>query len=90
MISSRPYHLYIKRACPFCQEAMKLLEEYGLPYTVTMVDKNEELLSEVKGKYNWKTVPIVLELSQVHGVRLIGGYTDLKEHLGENVGKDRV
>ena len=82
---SKQYHLYIKNTCSFCQEALKLLDKHGLQYTATMVDGNEDLLTEVKNKYDWETVPIILELSQVEGARFVGGYEDLYKHLGENI-----
>ena len=82
---NKQYHLYVKKACPFCQEAIKLLDKHQLQYTVAIVDKNEDLLTEIKIKYEWPTVPVILEFSQVAGVRFIGGYTDLCKHLGENI-----
>ena len=81
---NKQYHLYVKKACLFCQESLKLLDKHELQYTVAIVDGNKELLNEVKDRYNWKTVPIIIEFSQVAGVRFIGGYTDLCKHLGEN------
>ena len=82
---NKQYHLYIKPSCSFCKEALKLLDEHGLQYTVATVHKDEELLNEVKKKYDWKTVPIILEFSQVEGVRFVGGYSDLYKHLGGNL-----
>ena len=82
---NKQYHLYVKNTCQFCHEALKLLDKRGLQYTVATVDENEELLTEVKERYDWKTVPIILEFSQVEGVRFIGGYDDLYKHLGGNL-----
>ena len=78
------YHLYIKTSCSFCDEAFKLLDEHQLQYTANIMDHNDELLTEVKEKYNWETVPIIFEISDIKGKQLIGGYTDLAKHLEEN------
>ena len=48
-----------------------------------MVDNDAALLTEVQDKYNWRTVPIIVERvgEEEH---FIGGYTDLVEHLKTN------
>tara|TARA_Y100000296_G_C5024524_1_gene181563 strand:- start:7 stop:264 length:258 start_codon:yes stop_codon:yes gene_type:complete len=81
----KQYHLYVKNECSYCHAAQNLLDKHDIQYTTAILDKNEELLNEVKDRYSWKTVPIILEFSQVEGVRLIGGYDDLCKHLGENI-----
>jgi|TARA_Y100000310_G_scaffold254922_1_gene262134 glutaredoxin len=81
----RSYHLYVKTSCIFCKKAVELLEKHALLHGQTIMDDNEDLLTEVKDRYNWDTVPLILELSQVEGVRFIGGYTDLCEYLGEDI-----
>ena len=80
---TKRYHLYVKTTCSFCDEAFKLLDKHGLQYTANIMDNNDELLTEVKQKYSWETVPIVFEVSGVRGKQLIGGYTDLVKHLEE-------
>ena len=47
------------------------------------MDQELEKLDEVKNKFNWKTVPIIFEVTSDGHFGLIGGYTDLKEHLEE-------
>jgi glutaredoxin len=77
------YHLYVKSSCPFCNDAFKLLDKHQLQYTANIMDHNDELLTEVKERYDWKTIPIIFEISGLKGKQLIGGYTDLVNHLGE-------
>tara|TARA_R110000824_G_scaffold299654_1_gene487704 strand:- start:15 stop:269 length:255 start_codon:yes stop_codon:yes gene_type:complete len=79
------YKLYIKRDCPYCDRALKLLDKQGHDYIVNLMDHNEELLSEVKKKYVWDTVPMIIEISDKKGFHFIGGYTDLCEYLGEEI-----
>ena len=47
------------------------------------MDDNPEGLQSLKDFYEHPTVPIVL-LSQGGHKKLIGGYTDLKEHFDKN------
>ena len=46
------YHLYVKTSCSFCLKAFELLDKYKLQYTTNIMDHNDELLTEVKEKYN--------------------------------------
>tara|TARA_R100001510_G_C7653216_1_gene211294 strand:+ start:1778 stop:2035 length:258 start_codon:yes stop_codon:yes gene_type:complete len=76
------FRLYTKSSCPFCQAAMKLLAEHKKEFELYGLDKQPELLNEIKKTYNWKTVPVVVEIT--HGQeKFIGGYTDLKEYLNK-------
>lgn len=83
--------------CPWCVKAVDLLKEKDLPFVVLDYDfsgENTEPLRAAKYKYEWDTVPIVLENSLftpegTEGAKfetyrnLIGGFTELKEYLTE-------
>lgn len=60
--------------CPYCEKAARLLTEAGLAFHWKALSLSE--LAEQMDKANMKTVPIVY-----HGVRLIGGYTELAAYL---------
>ena len=62
------------RKCPFCEKAIDLLDETGQAYKIRSLGI-EALRAEAQ-KANMDTVPIVY-----HGVRLIGGYTELAAYL---------
>ncbi len=79
------YKLYIKNSCSFCDKALKLLDKKKQEYIVNIMDHNEELLSEVKDTWSLETVPIIIEISERRGFNFIGGYTDLCEHLGDEI-----
>ncbi|MDG7056363.1 MAG: glutaredoxin family protein [Wolbachia endosymbiont of Meromenopon meropis] len=49
--------IYVKQYCPFCKKAKELLDEKGVKYEEIDVIKNSDLFSEIKSKYNVKTVP---------------------------------
>ena len=83
------FALYVVDKCPFCVNAIELLEESGHAFTVTNLEKNINLLDKIKEENSWKTVPIVKLVtheeckcgSTLSKGKLIGGYTELKEYL---------
>ena len=77
------FFLWIKKHCPFCQMATGLLTDNEIPYTVYEISENLDLLSEVQNRFDWKTVPVVLEQKPDGDRKFIGGFTDLKEYLNE-------
>lgn len=66
------YTIYTRAgfACPYCQKAAALLDEYGISYSMRPL-ATDELLKVAKAA-GMTTVPIVY-----HGDTLIGGYTEL-------------
>ena len=81
------YHVYAKGTCPYCVEAINLLDAGGFNYTLTLLDKNSNVLEHLKAKHEWRTVPIILEYDDDNHeeFKLIGGYSDIVEHLTEDV-----
>ena len=64
--------------------AIKTLERRNLQFLFFNLENRQEFLAEVKGYYNFLTVPIILENDINTGlVRFIGGFDDLMEDLGE-------
>ena len=74
------YKVWIKMNCPYCVKAQALLLEKQLKHEVFVVDEDPALLESVQKKYDWKTVPVVVEEVE-DSENFIGGYTDLLEHL---------
>ena len=60
--------------------AIQLLSENQKDFECYSMDNQPELLTEIKATYNWKTVPVVVEITQGQE-KFIGGFTDLKEYL---------
>jgi len=73
------YHIYVTGECPYCVEAVKILNESGYEYALTFMDKSPELRTLMKKKYKWDTVPIIVECTISGEEKLIGGCSDLKE-----------
>lgn len=65
--------IYVKDPCPFCDRAIRLLEELKIDYDeIDLTDKADEI-EKLKNETGWRTVPIIM----IKG-KLVGGYTDLK------------
>ena len=63
--------LYTKSACPYCVRAKALFDGLGVAYEEISVDGNEVLRDEIRERYDWPTVPVI-----VIGERCIGGFSD--------------
>ena len=74
------YTVWAKSHCPYCHKSQRLLLEKGLPHEIVMVDENKELLHEVQQKFNWSTVPVIVERKDDNEI-FVGGFTDLVAHL---------
>jgi glutaredoxin len=74
------YVVWAKSECSYCQRAQALLLEKGLPHNIILVDQAQALLQEVQQKFNWSTVPVIVE--EKNNVEIfVGGFTDLVEYL---------
>jgi glutaredoxin len=63
--------------CKYCKDALKLLNEHG--HTVDVYDvKNPDVALIVAALKETNTVPQIFDSNN----NFIGGYTELKEHLG--------
>jgi len=60
--------------------AIRLLAEHQKEFECYSMDKQPELLAEIKNTYRWESVPVVVEITAGHE-KFIGGFTDLKEYL---------
>jgi len=77
------FRLYTKTNCPYCHAAIKLLSDGQHDFECYGLDRQPELLTEIQNTYNWRTVPVVVEITNGQE-KFIGGFTDLKEYLGNN------
>ena len=80
----RYYKIYAWTDCPFCENAKELLIEKGEQFMFCCLDQSDALLSFLKSKYDWETVPMIVEkLTESNTEKLIGGYTDLVQYFNE-------
>ena len=74
------FHIYATSTCPFCVEAINILNDSGYEYVLTMLDKCAEYRNQLKKKWKWDTVPIIV-IRDINGQEcLVGGCSDLKEY----------
>jgi glutaredoxin 3 len=71
-MSDAIFKVYTTEYCGYCTRAKQLLKQKGIAFEEIDLTQNLSLWAELKKKYNWPTVPIVLNNDQ-----LIGGYTEL-------------
>ena len=80
-MQGRYFIVHGRVSCPYCVKAVSLLEEKNISYIFSPVAG--ELLKEVKKKWDYKTVPVVVErdLHYIEHENFIGGYEDLYSYL---------
>tara|TARA_B100000424_G_scaffold268419_1_gene263168 strand:+ start:2526 stop:2819 length:294 start_codon:yes stop_codon:yes gene_type:complete len=76
----KKYHIISTMTCPWCDRAKELLEKKGADFYVDDFSEKPELLSEMKVKMNYKTVPMIWEISDTGRRKFIGGYSDLVQY----------
>ena len=80
----RYFEIYAWTECPFCSHAKELLIEKGEQFMFCCLDQSDALLNFFKGKYNWNTVPMIIEKhTEKNYEKFIGGFTDLAKYLEE-------
>jgi len=95
MVSKRYFIVHGRTSCPYCVSAVGLLESKNISYVFSPAD--EGVLTEVKQKWNHRTVPMVIErdLYDNNYESFIGGYDALCAYLtlttdeGDSCGLDR-
>jgi glutaredoxin len=81
MVSKRYFIVHGRTSCPYCVSAVGLLESKNISYVFSPGD--DSVLSEVKQRWDHKTVPMVIErdLYDNNHESFIGGYDDLCAYL---------
>jgi glutaredoxin len=74
------YTVWAKSECPYCHRAQALLLEKKLPHNIVLVDQEQALLREVQQRFDWSTVPLIVEKRDNVEI-FVGGFTDLVEYL---------
>lgn len=66
--------LHVKKGCPYCENAKRILKENGIKFSSK--ELNKQTASMMKYNYNYTTVPMVFV-----GKTFIGGYDQLEYHI---------
>ncbi len=84
----RYFQVYAWTECPFCVHAKELLIEKEEQFMFCCLDQSDALLRYIKTKYNWDTVPLIVEKNtESNDEKFIGGFTDLAKYLGDENGE---
>lgn len=76
------YIIIGRSSCPYCQHAIDYCAAKNTEYTFLDYEEETIALEEYKTFYSQDTVPIILSNNITTGtVKVVGGYTDLLEHL---------
>jgi len=80
----RYFQVYAWTECPFCVHAKELLIEREEQFMFCCLDQSDVLLKHIKEKYNWETVPMIVQKNTENNDEVfIGGFTDLAKYLEE-------
>ncbi len=66
--------LYTTRVCSYCDQAKNLLQRKGIEYEELLIEGNRELMREMLGRSQRRTVPQIF-IDDYH----VGGYEDMLE-----------
>jgi glutaredoxin-related protein len=77
------YLIYARDGCGFCTKLLKIMKERNEKFIYILCYNVDDSLKEIMERYNWRTVPIVLQLKEGErdGGELIGGCDDTIMHL---------
>ena len=79
------YKIYAWMECPFCVNAKEILVKNNKQFMFCCIDESKELLSFIKEKYDWLTVPMIIRVNTKSGEEeFIGGYTDLVKYFEQS------
>ena len=72
------YHLFVKKRCTHCKEAVNVLSEKKMEYVVSAMDKAPGTLQKLQETTNHRTVPLIFRVNESDQYEFIGGCDDLK------------
>ncbi len=80
----RYFEIYAWTDCPYCNDAKELLIEKGEQFMFCCLDQSDGLLAHIKEKWEWTTVPLIIEKHTENSeAKFIGGFTDLQKYMEE-------
>jgi len=79
--------VYGKIKCGYCDKAVSLLKSSGLNFTYFSMDSNTMELKHLSTIYNWRTVPLIIEIKDGEK-NFVGGYDDLIKRVQVEVSEE--
>ena len=77
------YFVVGRKSCPFCVKAKDLLEQKSINCYFRDLEEDRDLLMEYCNKFNWNTVPMIFYVENEEQYEFVGGFSDLKNRIGE-------
>ncbi len=74
------YIVYGKTKCPFCTNAVILLQSRGISFTYYSMDDRQPELLDLATQHHHRTVPMIFKVDNSENI-FIGGFDALREHL---------
>ena len=81
------FHIYGTLECPYCLEAITILNSLGHEYILTILDQSKTYTMLLKTAYAHNTVPIILYCEWLGDEEFIGGAKELMKYLQEDFTK---
>jgi len=81
------FHIYGTLECPYCLEAITILNSLGHEYILTILDQSKTYTMLLKTAYAHNTVPIILYCDGLGDEEFIGGADALMKYLQEDFTK---
>ena len=82
----KKYIVYGRSDCAYCVKVINKLIKKGKCFYVEMYDNQPEKLEQIKKRYNYPTIPVVLIKDEQE--ILIGGCDDTIQHLKQEINSD--
>ena len=81
------FHIYGTLECPYCLEAITILNSLGHEYILTILDQSKTFTAVIKTAYGHMTVPIIVYCNGLDEEEFIGGSDDLMKYLQKDFTK---
>ena len=72
----KSYIIYARSNCAFCKKLLGFMKENEQKFIYILMHNMDENLQKIMSKYNWRTVPLVIEVEENGDERFIGGCDD--------------
>ena len=81
------YIVYGKKQCGYCERAITLLRSRGFDFTYHSMDSRLPELMELSTTYNWRTVPLIINVKGEEEL-FVGGYDDLVKTIQNKISRN--
>ena len=75
------FHIYGTLDCPYCLEAITILNSLGYEYALTILDQSQTYTALIKTSYAHNTVPIITYCEGLDKEEFVGGADNLVKFL---------